>query len=255
MLTQERYQMILDLVEQRRAVTVAELAHALNASPATVRRDLNALDELGRLQKVHGGATARTGTAFSSAEEDVATKAALHVAEKEAVGRYAAGLIADDDFVYLDAGTTTGKVIDHVAPGCKATFVTNGVDHAIRLTRRGLKTFILGGQFKSTTEAIVGAMALHSLRQYNFTKCFLGANGVDLAAGFTTPDSEEAMLKSEAMNRSYLSFVLCDHSKFRLVSPVTFAPLNKACILTDRLDDEAYRKETVVKVIKEGNAQ
>ena len=156
MLTQERYQKITELVERQGAVTVTELAQTLNISESTVRRDLNALDELGRLQKVHGGATARTGTAFSSAEEDVATKAARHVAEKEAVGRYAAGLIADDDFVYLDAGTTTGKVIDHVAPGCKATFVTNGVDHAIRLTRRGLKTFILGGQFKSTTDAIVG---------------------------------------------------------------------------------------------------
>lgn len=249
MLTQERYQMILDLVEQRRAVTVAELAHALNASPATVRRDLNALDELGRLQKVHGGATARTGTAFSSAEEDVATKAALHVAEKEAVGRYAAGLIADDDFVYLDAGTTTGKVIDHVAPGCKATFVTNGVDHAIRLTRRGLKTFILGGQFKSTTEAIVGATALQSLRQYNFTKALLGTNGIHPAAGLTTPDPEEAMLKGEVMARSYLTYVLADASKFGRVSSLTFGALGKACVVTDTLPDPQYRELTVVKEV------
>lgn len=253
MLTQERYQLILSLLAEKNAVTVAELTQALGASEATVRRDLNALDEMGRLHKVHGGATALGGT-FVPGEPDMSTKSALHVAEKEAIGAYAAGLVTDDDFVYLDAGSSTGAIIDRLAPS-RATFVTNGIDHARRLTQRGLKAFILGGQFKSTTEAIVGAMALHSLRQYNFTKCFLGANGVDLAAGFTTPDSEEAMLKSEAMNRSYLSFVLCDHSKFRLVSPVTFAPLNKACILTDRLDDEAYRRETVVKVIKEGNAQ
>ena len=224
MLTQERYQLILSLLAEKNAVTVAELTQALGASEATVRRDLNALDEMGRLHKVHGGATGLGGT------------------------------FVPGEFVYLDAGSSTGAVIDRLVPS-RATFVTNGIDHARRLTQRGLKAFILGGQFKSTTEAIVGAMALHSLRQYNFTKCFLGANGVDLAAGFTTPDSEEAMLKSEAMNRAYLSFVLCDHSKFRLVSPITFAPLNKACILTDRLDDEAYRKETVVKVIKEGKAE
>lgn len=253
MLTQERYQFILDLLAEKRAVTVAELTQALGASEATVRRDLNALDELGRLHKVHGGATALGGT-FISDEPDMGTKSALHVSEKDSIGAYAAALVTDDDFVYIDAGSSTGALISHLAPG-RATFVTNGIDHARRLTQKGLKAFILGGRFKSTTEAIVGAMALHSLRQYNFTKCFMGANGVDLTAGYTTPDSEEAMLKSEAMNRAYLSFVLCDHSKFRLVSSITFAPLNKACILTDRLDDEAYRKETVVKVIKEGKAQ
>lgn len=249
MLTEERYEKIVALVEQRGAVTVAQLAEGLGISPATVRRDLNALDEMGRLKKVHGGATPRTGTAFSSAEEDMATKAALHVEEKEAVGRYAAGLIGDEDFVYLDAGTTTGKMIDHISPACKATFVTNGVEHAIRLTRRGLKTFILGGQFKSTTEAIVGATALQNLRQYNFTKAFLGTNGIHPSAGLTTPDPEEAMLKGEVMARSYLTYVLADASKFGRVSSLTFGGLGKTCVVTDSLPDPQYRELTVIKEV------
>lgn len=249
MLTQERYQQILQLLAQRRTVTVTELTQMLGASEATIRRDLNALAELGRLNKVHGGATA-IGGAIVGAEADISTKSALHMAEKEAIGAYAASLIGEEDFVYLDAGTSTGCIIDHLAD-TRASFVTNGIDHARRLARRGLKVSLLGGQFKPSTEAIIGSMAMVGLRQYNFTKCFLGTNGIDTAGGFTTPDAEEALLKAEAISRSYLCFVLADSSKFGLVAPVTFAALDRACILTDRLDDETYRTLTVVKIVKE----
>lgn len=249
MLTQERHQMILTLLGEKRAITVSELTETLGASEATVRRDLNTLHEMGRLCKVHGGATALTG-AIAAVEEDVTTRATLHVEEKEAVGCYAASLIEHDDFVYLDAGTTTERLIEHLG-STRACFVTNGISHARHLARKGLKTYLLGGQFKPATEAIVGTQALAGLRQYNFTKCFMGTNGISLEAGFTTPDAEEAVLKTEAMSRAYLSFVLADYSKFGVVAPVTFSTLDKACILTDRLLDERYRSLTVVKVVTE----
>ena len=60
LLTQERYQSILSIINERNAVTVAELADMLAISESTVRRDLTALDELGKLKKVFGGATSLT---------------------------------------------------------------------------------------------------------------------------------------------------------------------------------------------------
>lgn len=250
MLTQERYQIIMNLLEQKKAVTVSELTLALGASEATVRRDLNTLQEMGRLHKVHGGATALTG-GITAGEPDMPTKSTLRMEEKSAIGAYAATLIEDDDFVYIDAGTTTEQLVQHLRPS-KACFVTNGIDHAKLLIRRGLKTQLLGGTLKPTTEAIAGAVALEHLRQYNFSKCFLGANGVDLKCGFTTPDPEEAVLKTEAINRAYLSFVLADSGKFGLVTPVIFSPLRKACVLTEAEPAPEYRKQTVIKVVKEG---
>ena len=92
-------------------------------------------------------------------------------------------------------------------------------------------------------------MACKSLQRYNFTKCFLGTNGVSPEAGFTTPDAEEAMLKAEAVVRSYMAYVLADHSKFGVVAPVTFAALEKNCIITDRLADESYRSFTIIKEV------
>lgn len=249
MLTQERYQMILNLLTQKRAVTVSELTRALDASEATIRRDLNALHEMGRLNKVHGGATALSSH-FSAEEADMTTKATRHTAEKLLVGRYAAQFIEDDDFIYIDAGTSTEKLIDAIGES-RASFVTNGAGHAQRLARKGLKAFLLGGQFKASTEAVVGAVAIKNLQRYNFTKCFMGCNGIAPESGLTTPDAEEAMLKAEAVARSYMTYVLADHSKFGVVAPVTFAPMQKACILTDSLPDENYRSFTIIKEVEE----
>ena len=252
MLTQKRHQIILELLEKRQSVTVAELTGLLGASEATVRRDLNALDEQGLLHKVHGGATAARG-AMALDEPDVPTKASLHVAEKRSIGAYAATLVQDDDFIYIDAGTSTEQLVQHLGPS-RASFVTNGIEHARLLLRRGFKAQLLGGAIKPTTEAIVGSVALENLRRYNFSKCFMGTNGVDIRCGLTTPDPEEAALKSEAIARSYLSFVLADASKFGVVTPVTFSALERACLLTNAEPAPEYRRQTIIKVVKEGIA-
>lgn len=247
MLTQERYQRILSLLSRKRAVTVTELTQALGASEATVRRDLNTLHEMGRLNKVHGGATALSSN-FLTHEEDMAVKSTRNVEAKALLGQYAATLIKDNDFVYIDAGTTTEYLVDSLGES-RATFITNGFGHAQKLARKGLRAYILGGQFKPSTEAVVGSVASTNLRKYNFTKCFMGADGVSQEAGFTTPDAEEAMLKAEAIQRSYMVYILADHSKFGVVASVTFGDLSKACIITDTLEDESYRAFTVIQEV------
>ena len=249
MLTQERYHIILKVLQERGTVTVTELTGELHASESTVRRDLSALHDMGKLIKVHGGATALGGD-FSGREEDVSTKEEKNAAQKERIARCAAKLIHEGDFIYLDAGTTTGRMIEYIEEK-KAVFVTNGIVHAKKLIQKGLKTYVIGGQLKPSTEAIVGTVAVDNLKKYNFTKCFMGTNGIDLIRGFTTPDPEEALLKEEAVIRSYMAFVLADASKFNRVSAVSFAPLEKACIITDKVAEEKYRKQTVIKEVLE----
>ena len=84
---------------------------------------------------------------------------------------------------------------------------------------------------------------------YNFSKCFIGTNGIAIRQGFTTPDTDEAYLKAAAMERSFVSYVLADASKFDKVSTVSFAPLDQAAIITDRLPDPEYGERTVVKEV------
>ncbi len=250
MLSEERYSMIINFLEDKKAVTVTELAKWLGTSESTVRRDLNALHDMGKLNKVHGGATA-IDEKVNAIEEDVQSKSLKNVEEKKLLARYAATLVNDDDVVYVDAGTTTLMFVEALSPNTRALFVTNGIAHAKKLIQKGLKAYIIGGQIKLSTEAVIGAEAINSLRKYNFTKCFMGTNGISVESGLTTPDLEEALVKKEACSHSYITYVLADHTKFKTVSSITFALLSRCCVITDKLTDNKFRDHTVIKEVEQ----
>ena len=238
MLTEERHSMIIKAVNERASVTIAELAEMLDVSASTVKRDLIILANEGKIIKVRGGAMSRNES-FTSVEKNVEEKASICTEEKMTIAKYAAELIENGDFVFLDAGTTTEKMIDYLNVK-DVTFVTNGFIHAKKLARKGYKVFITGGEIKASTEAIVGAECVLTLKNYNSTKCFMGTNGISLTAGFTTPDVNEARVKSAAIESSREVYVLADHSKFDEVSSATFAGLGKAVIITDRIPNRKY---------------
>ena len=87
--------------------------------------------------------------------------------EKKKIAQYAAELIEEEDFIYLDAGTTTGYMIDALGH-TNAVFVTNAVSHAQRLAAKGIKVFLIGGELKNSTEAVIGAQAMKNLQEYHF---------------------------------------------------------------------------------------
>ena len=247
MLSKERYSIILNEVNAKKSVTIGELCELLDASESTIRRDLKALADEGLLVRVHGGAIALSAS-FSFVEYDVEEKSKLFTEEKQAIARYAASLIDDGDFVFIDAGTTTEKMIDYL-PEKRVTFVTNAFIHAKKLAQRGFKVFIPAGKIKLTTGAIVGAECVSSIKSYNFTKSFLGANGISLSAGVTTPDRNEASVKTAVINNSKTAYVLADHSKFDQISSVTFAQLIRVKIITDKIDDERYLSVANIKEV------
>ena len=249
MLVEERLASILSVIEKRGAASVTQLCQETGASEATIRRDLALLDKQGKLSKVHGGAVA-IGNEFEPEEPDLSTKSQLHVEEKNLIGRYAASLVYDDDFVFLDAGTSTLAMANYLGKS-GATFVTTSIACARRLSELGRRVYMVGGRLKLGTEAIVGSETLATLGKYNFTKCFLGINGITVKQGCTTPDSEEAAIKTKAADQSYLTYILADSSKFGKVTAVTVRPLNKVCIITERLYDKSFRAHAVIKEIKE----
>ncbi len=237
----------MNLINDKGAVTVAELSELLDTSESTVRRDLTTLDKLGKLKKVFGGATSIRQTP-GNIEDDVRLRMSQMMEEKTAIGMYSATLINNTDFVFIDSGTTTLRLIDFIE-NARATYITNGIDHARKLINKGLNAYIIGGKVKPMTEAVVGTEAINNLKSFNFSKAFMGSNGIDVEAGYTTPDIEEARIKETAVNTSYMAFVLADHTKFRRVFPVTFSPIQKCCIITDKLRDNSFANETVIKEV------
>lgn len=247
MLLEERLNEILCILEQKRTVTVQELTEILNVSESTIRRDLTVLHRNSLLVKVHGGATV-IGINYSTKDDDVATRQDLNRDEKIHIARYAAELVQANDFVYIDAGTTTELLIDFLAEK-KAIFVTNGINHAKKLVQRGFICYLLGGELKLSTEAVIGSEAIFNLQKYNFTKGFWGTNGVSLQRGFSTPDINEAMTKKESMKQTKERYILCDSSKFNQISPVSFALFTEATIITTNVQDEQYKKLKNVKEV------
>lgn len=257
MLQYERFEKIIDILRQQPSVRVTDLVPILDASESTIRRDIAELDKEGRLRKVFGGAVALetnrpgNGTSGTAARRvnvqhrDIDAKARIRVDEKTKVAACAATLIEDGDLVYIDAGTTTGSMIEHI--DCyNATYVTNGARHAMDLAGRGLRTYLLSGLMKSSTEAVIGYDAVDSLKKYHFDKCFIGTDGIDQENGLTTLDIEESMVKTEVIRRSEKVYVLADSSKFGLVAKISFAPLNAGTIITDRLPDPSYRSQAEI---------
>ena len=232
MLTEERFAKIVKIVNQEGTVTVLELAQAIGISESTIRRDLNQLDKLGRIRKVHGGATAAV-LMSDGHERNMQEKYSRNIEEKRAIAAYAATLVHPNDFVFLDAGSTTEQMAEYLEENT-ALYVTNGITLAQKLAARGFKTMLLAGRVKASTDAVIGMEAVSSLARYHFTRGFFGTNGITVAEGFTTPDLEEAANKRAAMEHCRQCYVLADNSKFDTLSNVSFGELGKAKIITTK---------------------
>ena len=240
MLAEERRLRIVELVNQRGTVSLTDLTQELDASESTLRRDLLALHKLGRVRRVHGGATKVLAPEFVMTDQSFAGRQSLHMAEKQAIGAYAATLIGPDDFVFVDGGTTTECLVDAITE-THAIYLTNSLPHAQKLLAKGCRTLLPGGEVKPATEVLVGAETVSHIRRYHFTIGFWGTNAADIETGFTTPEFNEAAVKQISLEQTVRPYVLCDSSKFSKVSLITFAEFDAAQVITDRIVDSAYR--------------
>jgi len=131
--------------------------------------------------------------------------------------------------------------------------VTNSVKHASLLIDRQIATVILGGQIKLTTNAVLGTSPANQLERYRFNQSFIGINGIHLVAGYTTPDTEEGLLKRIGLKNSQQSYILADHSKFQQITFTQVGTLAEACIITDYCPAELKKKLLQKTTLKEAN--
>lgn len=111
---------------------------------------------------------------------------------------------------------------------------------------------MIGGNVKKTTKAIIGSHALNCLNKFKFDKCFIGSNGINIEAGFTTPDCEEASIKEYAILNSKESYILSDSSKLDSIACIRFAKINNCTIISNKTKLlEKYKKVTNVRMVTE----
>lgn len=246
MITEERHQEILLRLKQKRTIKVCDLVTQLNTSESTIRRDLVQLESMNYLRRVHGGAVLVQN---KSVERSYNDKITVNTKQKDAIAQYAASLVNEGDQIYLDSGTSVYEIIQYLHPK-HVRVVTNGLSHAEALIEFDIPCILLGGKVKPMTKAVIGYEAIQALKRYCFDKCFMGTNGIHITYGFTTPDPEEADIKSCAMASSNEVFILADDSKFGEVSFTRFASLEQAQIITNLdVNLENYQEKTTVKAV------
>ncbi|BCJ63653.1 DeoR/GlpR family DNA-binding transcription regulator [Polymorphospora rubra] len=224
---------IADLVHAAGRVEAAELSARFAVNSETIRRDLSALEAAGDLQRVHGGAVARTTLAV---EGRVSGRIAERRAEKIAIARAAAREIPPFGAIFIEAGSTTGHLAKLLPDRGDLLIVTNALQIALELTDLGRSTVMtIGGRVRPASYAEVDAWALERLAQLRFDVAFVGANAIDTTWGLSTPDPGEAAVKSAILASAQKAVLMTDHTKFGLRAACRYGAIGDVdLIVTDR---------------------
>lgn len=242
MLTIERHNTILRLLEIHEIITLQMLVEETDCSESTIRRDLSTLETEGKLIRIHGGAKKVT-----EKHKDIAlsVKSTKKTKEKEEIAKIAAAQVRHHDCIFLDAGSSTLMMIPYLNQQ-GITIVTNALTHVPPLVEKGYEVYMIGGYIKHDTHASIGVQAIESLKQFRFDKAFMGANGVHMVHGITTPDIEEAYIKRKAFEKAEQIYFLVDDSKFDEVTFAKVADLQeeRTILITNRDNalQEVYHK-------------
>jgi DeoR family transcriptional regulator of aga operon len=237
-----RHNQILGLVEQQGFVRVADLASRFGVSTVTVRSDLAALESHGRLRRVRGGAVPPS---VLRAEQPYEVAAADLASEKAAIGRFAAGLVADGDTVLLDVGTTTTAIARALVARSDlrdVTVVTNGLTVALELEHAWprVSVMITGGTLRRLQHSLVNPLGTLMLERLNASISFIGCNGVDVAGGITNINLPEAEVKRAMVHAARRPIVVADASKLGEVEVAKVCDLaDVSLVVTDRSADPA----------------
>ena len=233
----ERIQEYLSLHKIARTV---DLCNMLEASEATVRRDLERLEQDGVLERTHGGAVLNQRMIL---EPEYRQRAQQHPEEKRDIGSAAASLIEDGDIVFINSGTTTTQVIHQIRSDAEITIFTNNLNAALEMGEPGFHIYLVGGEYQSRSKSLAGRFAMENLRQVYANKAIFGVDGISLKHGCTVPTNAEAEVVQQMIERTMGKIiVVADHSKWGVVSNFQVATLEEIDILvTDAaLDKSAF---------------
>lgn len=234
MLTQERQSLIEDYVNEHEVCRVSELRDLTATSESTIRRDLIQMEKNGLLKRVHGGAQSVKNFSRDIAQN---VRFSLNHETKVQIARYAARkFVHEGDNIFIDAGTTTYEMVPFLAKIANLQIVTNGVETALCSLNHGLKTFLIGGEVKDDTHAVIGETALNQIKKMNFSASFIGANGIEKNGNLTTPDPEEAAVKAAEIKQSRQAYILADSSKISQRGFAVFANTKDVLVITNQLN-------------------
>jgi len=235
---QDRATQILHLLLQKGKGSVEELALAVDASPASVRRDLIKLEERGLVNRRHGGAEVAGKMAYEPFRFDAAfpLREERFADEKRRIALAAAAMVAEGETIALSPGTTTTQVARSLRHREGIHIVTSAVNIGMELSSLpNMRITLTGGSIRwPGSFSMVGSTAYDSLQRLFFDKLLLGACGIHPDHGLTVIESDEALILSEMVKHSRQVVAVADSSKLGMISAMRVCPPNQIhTIITD----------------------
>lgn len=225
----ERQKEILTLLGTDHEISVSELSSHFGVSGVTIRADLDTLEQEGLLRRVHGGAVLHS-------RDDIARRIGINYAHKISIAERAAAYVKRGETIFIEAGSANALFARQLAGMSGIQIVTSNVFITRQLKDSDVDVVLLGGVYQHDSECLVGAVARIGLEQLNFTKAFIGADGISSEEGFTCSDMMRAEIAREAVRKSAESFVVSDSTKFGKVALTQICRISEINhLITDHL--------------------
>ena len=228
---------IAEILTARRTVRVSVLSEEFGVSEMTIRRDLERLESEGLLSRTHGGAIVKQHMA---GEPFYVNNVLTHAEEKRRIAAAAAAMIKSGETVFLSSGTTAAQVLRHLDPQLEARVITHNVGAMAEAEGLRIELVLLGGLYRSQSNALEGSLPADLVGSFYASKMLLGADGMSLEEGLTTPSIGIAAVERAMLRQTRGDvLILADSSKIGVVADVAICPLDRAdvVIVDDGVDD------------------
>ena len=237
-----RKRLILDTLKKKGGIRITELAEDLKKSRMTISRDLNELANSGLLLRVHGGAVTNTSTSY---EPPYFTRRGFRNRAKQAIAHLANDFVAAGNTLLLDVGSTTRELALLLKNRKNLTVITPSLEHAIELSgNSSINVIVTGGTVRVGEMSLVGPIYEQTIKDFNVDLALIGAGGVDLDAGLTEFNMQDAQIKKCIIQNCRKSIVLADAEKLGKVTLAKVIPVNKIDILiTDSKADSSILQQ------------
>jgi len=230
-----RHHHILDIARRTGNVSVDALAAEMGVTPQTIRKDLNILARRSMLSRVHGGAVVTSGV------DNLDREARRHVAAgaKAAIGAAAAALVPNGASLFINIGTTTEAMAQHLRDHRDLLVITNNLNVVEILARQPtIQVIAAGGKVRPSDGAVVGALAMDFIRGFKVDYALIGASAVDSTGTILDFDVDEVRVSQTIIAQSRTVILGVDQSKFGRAAPVSIGGVDAVdYLVTDRLDD------------------
>jgi DeoR family transcriptional regulator of aga operon len=229
--TEERQSLILDLLLRQGRLTVAEIVEHFKVSEATARRDLEALAEQGKIQRVHGGALPLRQ---APPEPPLLQRESERFFEKHRIAQAAAALVQDGETVFIASGSTTLQVARQLR-GRPLTVITNSLPVMNTLANVPNVSLIgIGGELRQSELSFVGHIAEQAIAELRADKVILGVHALSIEHGLTSDYLPEVLTDRAILKIGREVILVADHTKFNTVSTAFIAPITAVhCLVTD----------------------